>query len=109
MQGLMYDTGDNYELGRSLNAGFSKVLSFDYASGWTTKDEKKRYAKFRIKPAELNKINFNNLDKKLKSVKPPKGRARRKVAAVEDNELIMKLLLKKPGIWDRSALNKKAE
>ena len=64
----MYDTGDNYELGRSLNAGFSKVLSFDYASGWTTEDEKKRYAKFRIKPAELNKINFNNLDKKLKSV-----------------------------------------
>lgn len=106
MQGLVYDTRDNYEISRSLTAGFSSAASFETNTVWKTQGDKRRYGKYKLKPGEINQIDFRNLDKKLKSVRPPKGRARRKEATKEDNELILKLLMNKPTIWDRSALNK---
>ena len=106
MQGIVYDTGDNYEISRSLKTGLSRAASFQTSTVWRKQEDKRRYGKYKLKPAEISNIDFRNLDKKLKSVRPPKGRARRKEANKEDNELILKLLLSKPNIWDKSALDK---
>lgn len=106
MQGHFYDTEDNYAVSRSLQAGLSSAAAFQTPSVWKSREDKRRFGKYKLKPAEVSKIDFRNLDKKLKSVKPPKGRARRREANKEDNALIVELLIKNPTIWDKGALKR---
>ena len=77
LTGLFYDYQDNYDalLDRS---GMRTCHSFKTEKIWQNKEVKHQYAKYKLTKQQVSSINFSNLDKKLKSVKPKKGKALRR-------------------------------
>lgn len=53
MQGIVYETGDNYDIAKSLKNGFSSVPQFAHPSIWKSQSYKRRYGKFRLQPSEV--------------------------------------------------------
>lgn len=70
--GLFYDQPDNYA------SALEQSHSFHQGLVWKNQLEKKKYAKFKLTKDQLQHINFENIEKKQKSVKPKKGRAQRR-------------------------------
>lgn len=69
--------------------------TFDYNTLWKSQDHKRQYAKYKLKKEELSKINFENVEKKLKSVKPKMGKSKRKQMDREDMKLFVETVLVK--------------
>ena len=106
-----YETGDNYDISKSLKDGRSKVMKFEHkdVSGdrrfrsavWTSKADKARFGQYKIKPSDVAKINFDNMSRKLQTAKPSKGRKKRLEANKEDNEIFLEWFVR-PAMGDKN-------
>ena len=77
ISGLFYDHQDNYDQ-LLYNSRISTAHSFQSNQVWSNQREKQKYGKYKLSKDQLDHINFNNLTKRLKSVKPKKGKAKRR-------------------------------
>ena len=84
---MFYDLDSNYGTAKSLENGTSKVMRFKTDKVWTDKNHKRNYFQYKLTPSQVKQINFETIQKKLASVKEPKGKKRRNAMIKEDQEM----------------------